>query len=237
MVSTGPRPDRPALGPGEALLPLFPLGLVLVPGLVLPLHLFEPRYLLLHERLEALPEPDRLFGVVAIREGHEVGADAVRSLHAVGCTAVLRSSERHGDGTVDVVAVGDRRFRLLEVHDDEPYATATVSWLEEPAGDDAARLAAAVIASFGRYVDAVAGTSGIVVPTPDELPDDPQTVSYLVSAAAVLDLGERQRLLEEPDHAARLRALLGLLRRETVLAEALPSVPAGDLARTAATPN
>ena len=62
----------------RAVIPLFPLGTVLVPGLVLPLHIFEPRYRRLLADLAERPEADRGFGVVAIREGHEVGADGVR---------------------------------------------------------------------------------------------------------------------------------------------------------------
>ncbi len=237
MATSLPHPDVPGSVPDEAALPLFPLGLVLVPGLELPLHLFEPRYLLLHDRLMALPEPQRVFGVVAIREGHEVGADGARALHRVGCTARLQSSERHGDGTLDVVTTGERRFRLHGVRGDEPYAQASVSWLDEPDGEHAERLAPVVLAAFSTYRDAVAEAIGLVVPPPDVLPDTPAAVSYLVAAAAVLDLAERQRLLEEPDTTARLGSLLRLLRRETVLAASLPSVPAGDLARSAATPN
>ena len=66
------------------LLPLFPLPLVLLPGVVLPLHVFEPRYRVLVQALLELPdEAERRFGVVAIRAGREVGADGVRALHAV----------------------------------------------------------------------------------------------------------------------------------------------------------
>jgi Lon protease-like protein len=166
-----------------------------------------------------------------------VGPDAARSLHEVGCTARLKASERHADGTLDVVATGERRFRLHSVEHDQPYATGRVSWLGEPEGDGARALAPAVLAAFERYRDALGRANGLVVTAPDLQPDQPEAVSYLLSAAAVLDLAERQRLLEEPDTGSRLRALLAVLRRETVLAGALPSVPAGDLARTSATPN
>ena len=71
------------------LLPLFPLGTVLFPGGLLPLHIFEPRYRALMHDLMSEPEPWS-FGVVAIREGHEVGADSLRSLYDVGCNAVIR---------------------------------------------------------------------------------------------------------------------------------------------------
>jgi Lon protease-like protein len=66
-------------------LPLFPLGTVLFPGVLLPLHVFEERYRSMVRDLLDAPAEERRFGVVAIREGREVGADGIRALHAVGC--------------------------------------------------------------------------------------------------------------------------------------------------------
>ena len=94
-------------------LPLFPLGLVLLPGLLLPLHVFEERYRTLVGQLLDLPEEQRRFGVVAIREGREVGADGVTALHEVGCVAQVRRIEPHEDGRFDIVTTGATRFRLL----------------------------------------------------------------------------------------------------------------------------
>ena len=71
----------------RSVIAVFPLGTVLVPGLVLPLHIFEPRYRTLIHDLLALPAPERGFGVVAIREGHEVGVDGARALADVGTRA------------------------------------------------------------------------------------------------------------------------------------------------------
>ena len=71
-------------------IPLFPLGSVLVPGLVFPLHIFEPRYRQMVDDLTVLPEDDRGFGIIAIREGHEVGTDGVSALFDVGTFASLR---------------------------------------------------------------------------------------------------------------------------------------------------
>jgi Lon protease-like protein len=91
-------------------LPLFPLGLVLVPGLLLPLHVFEHRYRVMVRDLLALPEEERRFGVVAIRTGREVGEDGVTALHHVGCTAQVRRVDPHDDGRFDVVSSGGERF-------------------------------------------------------------------------------------------------------------------------------
>src|SRR5438445_6447902 len=94
------------------LLPLFPLSTVLFPGMRLPLHIFEERYRLLVADLAAAPEPRR-FGVIAIRQGREVGADGVTALHEVGCVAEVRQIMPHADGRFDLATVGTQRFRLL----------------------------------------------------------------------------------------------------------------------------
>src|SRR5437764_10932817 len=116
--------------------PLFPLGTVLFPGMPLPLHVFEQRYRDLVQDLLAAPEP-RSFGVVAIREGHEVGTGSVRSLYDIGCVATLTQVQRFPDGRFAVMAVGTQRFRLVDVDRARPYLRATVDLLGEPAGDEA----------------------------------------------------------------------------------------------------
>ena len=83
-------------------LPLFPLGTVLFPGLLLPLHIFDDCYRqLVHQLLDG-PEPRR-FGVIAIRKGRETGIEGVSSLYEVGCTATLRETEEHDDGRFDLM--------------------------------------------------------------------------------------------------------------------------------------
>jgi hypothetical protein len=228
---------QPGQPDATAVIPLFPLGLVLVPGMVLPLHVFEPRYRTLVARLLERPHAERVFGVVAIREGHEVGADAVRALHHVGCTARLVQASPSADGTIDVMTMGTRRFALEAVHHDEPYATGTVTWLAEPDGDLGAEPVGPVLAAFEAYREALSAASGSTVSLGEPLPEDPAALSYLLTSALVVDLAERQGLLEVPDTAGRLAALRRVLRRETALASALPSLPAGDLARTAVSLN
>ena len=88
-------------------LPLFPLGTVLFPGLVLPLHVFEERYRSLVRDLMALPTGSpREFGVVAIRRGWEVDSGSPITLYDVGCTAAVREITEHEDGKFDLVTVG-----------------------------------------------------------------------------------------------------------------------------------
>ena len=219
-------------------LPLFPLGLVLVPGQLLPLHVFEPRYRVLVEHLLAADEQARELGVVAIRAGREVGEDGALALHEVGTVARLQSTERHPDGRYDVVTVGTDRFRLVGLEHDQPYLVGRVERLPDRPGDpaDATLLAPAVRVALAQYVRAIAaaGSGRDVLP---DLPEDARALGYLVTAAARVDLADRQALLEEPDDAARLRAALALLRRETRLMHALSAVPAPELARTPLSPN
>lgn len=223
------------------LLPLFPLGSVLLPGLALPLHVFEERYRQLVRDLLALPEPSRRFGVVAIRQGHEVGSGGVRdlsALHEVGCVARVRRIEAFDDGRFAVVSTGAERFRLRGLAGGAPYLVGEVDWLPDDQGpaEESALHARAVRAAFGDYLQALATASEEAVDPPD-LPTDPLVLSYAVAATVVVDLEERQRLLAAPDVVRRLNAELALLRRETTLLTTLGAAPAPELARGPISPN
>jgi Lon protease-like protein len=112
-------------------LPLFPLRSVLCPGVALPLHVFEERYRLMVDRCLAQGEP---FGVVLIHEGHEVGPLDGR-IADVGTTAVIRQAGRYPDGRLDILTVGQQRFRLESVDSvSEPYLVGRVRLLDEPTG-------------------------------------------------------------------------------------------------------
>jgi uncharacterized protein len=213
-------------------LPLFPLGTVLFPGLVLPLHVFEDRYRQLVADLLAGPEP-REFGVIAIKHGRETGIDGVSALYETGCTATMRRYERHDDGRFDLVTVGARRFRLIRLGAAAPYFTAEVELLPDEAGEpaEAAVAAQAVQTAFRCYLDVLAERGGAHVSIP-ELPDEPVLLSYLVAAAAVIDLPVKQGLLDEPDAVRRLAAERVLLARETQMMLSLTATPAPDLRNT-----
>ena len=204
-------------------LPLFPLGTVLFPGAPLPLHVFEPRYRELVQDLMATPEP-RAFGVVAIREGHEVGTDALRSLYDVGCVALVRRIDVLPDGRFAVMTVGTRRFRLLQTDDTRPYLQADIELLTEPAVDEASvtRLVDVVRRTFAEYHSALAEPDSELA-----LPDDPALMSYVVAAALLLGLPERQALLEAPKTEQRLQLEADLIKREVGLIRTLRTVPMG----------
>src|SRR6201991_2167738 len=118
------------------MLPLFPLGAVLYPGMLLPLHIFEERYRQLVSDLLDGADPRR-FGVIAIRKGRETGVDGVSALYEIGCTATLRQIAKYEDGQFDIVTVGSQRFRLTGLDDSREYLQAEVELLDESTGDRA----------------------------------------------------------------------------------------------------
>ncbi|MFI0262267.1 LON peptidase substrate-binding domain-containing protein [Streptomyces sp. NPDC017056] len=264
-------------------LPLFPLNSVLFPGLVLPLNVFEARYRAMMRDLLALPEDERRFGVVAIRDGREVapsapglpdatalpaggpaagfGTDPVSAFHTVGCVADAatireKSGSPHtpdedaeaappaaapGTGPdasgYEVLATGTTRFKLLSVDASGPYLMGEVEELEETEGEGAGALASGVVRAFRTYQKRLAWANERTLASGQDLPDEPSVLSYLVAAAAVLDIPAKQRLLEAPDTAARLTQELKLLRQETAVIGKLPSLPAVDLTRHPTSPN
>jgi uncharacterized protein len=216
-------------------LPLFPLNTALVPGLVLPLHIFEPRYRELVDELLAVPEEDdREFGIVAVRDGGDVARDGMDALYPVGTAAVLRQAERLPDGRFDIVTTGSRRFRIHELDDRAPLLRAQVEFLEDVDDPADALLARQVTHGFARYRAALSGqvADALVVDEDEDddgLPDDPAVLSYLVTAAMVLPTAERQELLAAPTTADRLMVARRMLSRETGLISALSAVPALEL--------
>ena len=213
-------------------LPLFPLGTVLYPGLLLPLNIFEERYRELVRDLLDGPEPRR-FGVIAIRKGRETGVDGISALYQIGCTATVREVAEQDDGRYHLVTVGTQRFRLASLDKSRPYLQGEVDLLEEEVGDEAAAGLAvhAVQRGFHGYVEALASRESVEVTVP-ELPDEPLLLSYLVAASMILDLSVRQDLLAEPDAERRLGAERTLLARETTMLRSLTATPAPDLRNT-----
>ncbi|MFG3245863.1 LON peptidase substrate-binding domain-containing protein [Streptomyces sp. NPDC048187] len=235
-------------------LPLFPLNSVLFPGLVLPLNIFEERYRAMMRELLKTPEDEpRRFAVVAIRDGCEVapsapglpdgtattesgptagfGADPLKAFHKVGCIADAATIRERSDGTFEVLATGTNRVRLVSVDASGPFLTAELEPLPEEPGDEAGALAEGVLRSFRQYQKRLAGARERSLATGADLPDEPGVVSYLVAAAMMLDTPTKQRLLQAPDTASRLRDELKLLRSETSIIRTLPSLPASELTR------
>jgi Lon protease-like protein len=231
-------------------LPMFPLSTVLFPGSQLPLFVFEDRYRALVQHLLDKPEPaDRLFGVVAIREGYEVGDRGAHSVQVIGTAGELTRVEAHDDGTFDIEAVGRRRFRLHALDSSGPYLRGEIAWLGEAGsattaeiGNDAITVAATALRLFDRYVASVSELRGRPM-SPEHgtrSPDvarDPVLLSYELAGSALLTLRDRQELLEADDADQRLRILIGLLGAEMRAMRAVPSLPATEVGRTSWSPN
>jgi uncharacterized protein len=219
------------------MLPLFPLGAVLYPGMLLPLHIFEERYRQLVRDLLDGREPRR-FGVIAIRKGRETGIDGVHSLYEIGCTATLRRVDAHDDGRFDIVTIGIQRFRLRGLDETRPYLQGEVEMLaDEPVDPVSAKPAVRVTAAaFREYLDALTEWGGAVVRLED-LPDEPTLLSFIIAAAMVIDLPERQALLAESDTLRRLARQRAMLSRETAMLRTTTSRPAPDLRHTPYSPN
>jgi hypothetical protein len=204
--------------------PLFPLHVVLFPGMGLPLHVFEPRY---REMMARVLDGDRTFGVVAIRQGLEVGAFA--ETYSVGCTARVEELHRFDDGRLALIARGEKRFGIDRRLPDDPYPQGDTSIIADEEGDGASEAVTPARAAFQLYVSAATEVSGRDI-APLDLPPDPIGCSYAIAAALRVPLPESQALLEAPDAATRLRLAADLAAREAALLKAIgPAVVRPDV--------
>ncbi len=187
-------------------LPMFPLGSVLFPHVLLPLHVFEPRYRSLTR--DCLRHGHE-FGVVLIERGAEVGGGDTR--FGVGTVARIVEAAELPDGRWALLAVGTRRVRVCTWLPDDPYPLALVCDLPE------APLAAAAVDALHQAERAVRRALALLaeldeptVPAGVELDGDPAVAVYQLAAIAPLGPVDKQRLLEEDDPADRLHLLTAL---------------------------
>jgi Lon protease-like protein len=195
-------------------LPLFPLNTVLFPGQLLPLHIFEERYRLMIRRCLA---EDGEFGVVLIRQGQEVGEPA--EPHAIGTMAHIVESSHLGNGTMNIVAVGTKRFRIRRLMHDQPYLRGEVEIFPMAPVDEADHLAALaqrVRSDVGRYITLIAEAAGLQIQI-EEIPEAPEQIGYLAAVAMQVDNKEKQALLGSPSLGNILATELALLSRENTL--------------------
>lgn len=184
-------------------LAMFPLGTVLFPGMVLPLHVFEPRYRALVADVLA---GDREFGVTLIARGHEVGGGDVRT--DVGTVARVVDAEELDDGRWVVVAVGGSRLEVVEWLPDDPYPRAVVAELPEAPPDGGADGLRELVAGRLRRVHALRAELGEAsVPIATELADDPVAASHQAAVLAAANPFDAQRLLAARSVAERFAML------------------------------
>ncbi len=179
---------------------LFPLGMVLLPGERVPLHIFEPRYRALMADCTLAAQPFVL----------SLAADD--GVARIGCTAhpdiLLR---RFADGRMNIVVVGGERVEIVEQTSGEPYITARVRVVPDLDAAADAAAAAAVTERFRRLAETVAGAPR----EPDDTPGVP--LSYAVAGALELDPPTKQKLLELRSETERLAIVRTLL--DTALEE------------------
>ena len=197
-------------------MPLFPLkNVVLFPGMMLPLHIFEPRYLEMIDRCSKERIP---FGVALIAQGHEVGGAA--RPHTIGTAARIVRTERQDDGRMNITAVGTQRFRILELDFSHSYLSATVA--QFPVVNGATRraqeMAQHVRPQVLEYVDLLAKASNTNLKL-ERLPEDPLTLAFLIAIAMQVNADAKQKLLELPGIPEILAMESKLIARESRLME------------------
>lgn len=190
---------------------MFPLGSPLLPGAALPLHIFEPRYQALARRCTGNDEP---FGVVMIERGSEVGGGDVRA--DVGCLAVITQYRELPDGRWVMVATGDRRIRVVEWLEDDPYPRAlTADWLDDPT-DVPVEERTAIVARLRRLraraseIGALGATAAESAAIDDQLaqlavaPAEASAWSFQLASRVPAGPFDRHRMLCAPDPGRRL---------------------------------
>jgi uncharacterized protein len=198
-------------------LPMFPLGTVLFPHMVLPLHIFEPRYRAL---IQDVLDDSREFGVVLITRGHEVGGGDARS--QIGTVAKVLQAEELEDGRWLAISVGVRRLRVVRWLDDAPYPRAEVEDVDDddlgasdegaiPGGRAMDVLVAAIEPRLRRVLAMHLELGFEGVPPTVDLDDDPEVACWQIAVVAPINPFDAQRVLTAPNCAARLGLLDELL--------------------------
>lgn len=193
------------------LLPLFPLPLVLVPGEILPLHIFEPRY---RQMLKDIESEKNLFGVSFFNPSDSFTERPAAG--TVGCVAEVREVQTMPDGASNVITVGTIRYRLLDYTDaGEPYLTGDIETFEdfEEDAEIIQPLADEVFALFRRIAEAAHKLSNSRGAPPEIAQTEPQSMSFLIAAAFNLAPDLKYELLETRSTETRLKKMREIMRQ------------------------
>ena len=191
-------------------IPLFPLNTVLFPGAVIPLQIFEARYLaMIQDCLLA----NSKFGVVLIKEGSEVGNPAIP--HSVGTIAKIISAQEIAKNRMLITVRGERRFKIRKILRNRPYINAEIDIEPVNKKDDIPQNEIErFCAKTTRHINLVLNKKGEWIKAP-KLPSSPKMLSYFIAQTLSIDLFERQRLLSEPSHQKQLEICKEHMDRET----------------------
>ena len=178
-------------------IPLFPLPeVVLFPGCLLPLHIFEQRY---RDMLKHVMATDKLFGVLNVDPSTRKPAD-------IGCAAEIIEVEKLPDGRSNILSIGTSRFRVIEIKREMTYLTGRVDWIEDHDSDkDLSPLADQMTQLLKDVVRLSAKLADKTVEFPDDLPKAPTELSFWIAGSFPGLPDEQQALLEMQETAARLR--------------------------------
>jgi Lon protease-like protein len=181
----------------NSLLPIFPLDLVLLPGVPLPLHIFEPRY---REMIAECLERKKPFGVV------RASSDGVAD---IGCTAEIMSvTKKYDDGRMDILTRGVERFEVIQVNNERSFLQAEISLVQDEEDDEPGKPSAQLVAQAVRLHAEIAKLAGSEPSGPDE---HAANLSFLLAGSLPLDLDFKQNLLSTLSEAKRLQAVIGYL--------------------------
>ena len=185
---------------------LFPLNVVLFPGMPMPLRIFEERYKLM---INQCIDNSEVFGIMLIREGPEVGGGAVP--HAIGTTARITEVERLEDGRMNLSTTGETRFQLVEPLYDAPYLRGKVRYLSQEVGETQESVQEEARQLFQEFIRGLSALRGGWMRSANA-PDDAGVLSYSIAHYLDLPAIAKQRLLEVPLAGERLQYELPLLQ-------------------------
>ena len=190
-------------------LPIFPLGTVLYPGGLLPLRVFEARYM---DMVKDCIRDDRAFGICSITSGAEVGAPAAYA--TVGTIAKIVSWDMPQLGILNLVTEGGSRFNATSREVTAAgLALAEVTLLQEESPGAAPGAPAALVELLEKLIERVGADHF----TADRRYDDPNWVSYRLAEILPIKLSVKQKLLEVNDSEVRLRVIAEFLRLQGML--------------------
>jgi hypothetical protein len=199
-----------------AVMPMFPLGSVLLPGTVLPLHVFEPRYLAMMR--DCVEQYDYEFGVALIERGSEVGGGDQRT--GVGTVARMVQLGELGDGRLLVVCIGTRRIRVNAWLPDDPYPLADVDeWpdssdaatAEMPSGNDVGERITRVASRVRRAAALAVELGDHAGDASSDISDGALLASYQLAALLPVGAADTYRLLAAPGPAERVTMIEEML--------------------------
>ena len=194
---------------GLSNLPLFPLPVVLFPGVPLPLHIFEPRY---RQMLVDIQLSDNMFGLAYFDPS--ISENEVPPAGHVGCVAEVTETQTFPDGRSTIMTLGVIRYRIESyVERGDPYLVAQVSYFEDEEEDESRLTATAreVAETFTRIAQAVRTINDERASLPDITDTEPQRLSFLVAAAMEIEADVKQELLELRSTSERLQRLRTML--------------------------